>query len=168
MKLSSKLIFIFAFTLSSVAIAEQCENDNAGLRAMALVKVTFSRIDGSSFSVDAKYANNDRTRAAGFQRVCAERVDSTLILFEFDNPLMPRFHMHNVVVPLDIAFIDQDSEIESIQLMNTYSLLLREKPLYGPSRPIIAALEAHKGFYQKHSLDSSSKISWELIDTSGD
>lgn len=165
MKMYSKLIiaFLLAFS-SSPSFAQQCENDNSALQAMSLVKVTFTRADGSTFEVEAKHANTDRTRAAGFQGVCPERVNTTLILFEFNNDLVPQFHMNNVVAPLDIAFIDKDSKVESTQLMNTYSLLLRSKPLYSPSRPIIAALEAHKGFYLKHNIDASSLITWESIE----
>ena len=158
-------VFYFLFIVCSASFAQQCENDNEALRAMQSVNVTFTRSDGSSFSLEAKYANNDRTRAAGFQSVCAERIKSTLILFEFERAIKPSFHMNNVVAPLDIAFIDQDGSVESTQVMNTYSLLLRSKPLYSPSRPVIAALEAHKNFYQKHNIDSSSRISWELIES---
>ena len=156
------IVFLLVFS-SSQLFAQQCENDNAALQSMGRVNVTFTRADGSSFELEAKYANDSLTRAAGFQRVCPERVESTLILFEFEDAMTPQFHMNNVVAPLDIAFIDENGRVESTQLMNIYSLLMVSTPLYSPSRPVIAALEAHKGFYQQHNIDVSSKISWEVV-----
>jgi len=160
--------FFIGFSLFAVpllAFSQECENDNAALQAMGTVKLTITRSDGSLFTLDAKYANSANTRAAGFQHVCVERIETTLILFEFNSPLQPSFHMNNVVAPLDIAFIEKDGSVESTQRMSTYSILLRDKPLYSPSRPVVAALEAHDGFYAQHKIDTSSRITWMAVES---
>lgn len=158
-------IGFYLFAVPLLTFSQECENDNAALQAMGTVKLTITRSDGSLFTLDAKYANNSETRAAGFQHVCAERIATTLILFEFSSLLQPSFHMNNVVAPLDIAFIDKDGSVESTQRMSTYSILLRDKPLYSPSRPVVAALEAHDGFYAEHNIDSSSRITWAVLES---
>ncbi len=137
-----------------------CELDNAALQAMPVIEVTLSREDGSQHSLLAKLANNNMTRAAGFQRVCAETIEAMPILFVFQSEAMPSFHMNNVVAPIDIAFIDKHGEVESIQAMKPYSILQRKKPLYSPKRPVLYAFEVHPGFYEKHDISLGDKMTW--------
>lgn len=153
-----------SYSLSAGAQALLCDITNPSLEAMPALTVEFVRDDGSAFVVTSKLADNNVTRAAGFQRVCESSIAATPILFDFGQPLIPRFHMNNVVAPIDIAFIDQDGKIESIQSMLPYVLGSNDKPLYGPQRPIVAALEGHKGFFTKHRLNLGSTVSWKLSD----
>jgi len=148
--------------LSAAAFAQelQCELNNPALQAMPPLTIEFSREDGSVYRVSGKLADNNTTRAAGFQRVCYSTIEASPILFSFDNELMPKFHMNNVVEPLDVAFIDKNGRIESIQLMKTYVVGALNNPLYGPNRPIVAVFEAHKGFFAKHNLDLKTKVAW--------
>lgn len=138
----------------------ECETDTAALSSMGKAVVTFSRPDGSELEVDVKLADNNTTRAAGFQRVCAETIAATPILFVFPHVTRPSFHMNNVVAPIDIAFIDSEGAIDSIQAMQVYTLVSRDKPLYSPSRPVTAALEAHPEFFSKHDIDLETTVSW--------
>ncbi len=137
-----------------------CEVNNAALQAMPLIKVTLSRKDGSQHSLQAKLADNNSTRAAGFQRVCPETIKAMPILFSFQRESMPSFHMNNVVAPIDIAFIDKRGQIESIQAMKPYSLLQRKKPLYSPNRPVLFAFEVHPGFFGKHGISLGDRMTW--------
>ena len=127
---------------------------------MPPLTIEFSRDDGSVHRVEGKLADNNKTRAAGFQRVCYSTIEASPILFNFDHELMPKFHMNNVVEPLDVAFIDKNGRIESIQLMKTYVLGAVHKPQYGPQRPIVAVFEAHKGFFKKHNLNHKTTVTW--------
>lgn len=137
-----------------------CELDNAALQAMPIIEVTLSRDDGSQHSVPAKLADNNMTRAAGFQRVCAATIEAMPIMFVFQREAMPSFHMNNVVAPIDIAFIDKNDRVESIQAMKPYSMLQRKKPLYSPNRPVLYAFEVHPGFFDKHEIALGDKITW--------
>jgi len=141
----------------------KCELDNDDLRSMPKALVTFTRADGSTFDVQVKAALNGQTRAAGFQRVCQETVSAEPILFVFESEIQPSFHMNNVVATLDIAFIDQDGGIDSIQRMFPYILISTNKPLYSPKGPVKAALETHLGFFKKHELDINSTLTWRLL-----
>jgi len=144
----SKIFMLSALLVCGPAMAE-CEMDNAALQAMKDITVIFTRTDKSQFSITAKYADNNTTRAAGFQRVCSERVDNTAILFHFERALI---------------FIDEQGQVDSIHLMQVYSLLLRNKPLYSSTKPIVAALEARKNFYVDNKVDAGTTITWELIE----
>lgn len=155
------LVLLF---ISGCAMALDCETDNAALRAMDIGSVQVSMADGSQFSFEVKVANTNKTRAAGFQRVCPATIAKTPILFMFPFPLTPRFHMNNVVAPIDIAFIRVDGSIDSIQTMDTYVLGSKEKPLYSAGSDVIAALEGHDGFFAEKNIDTSAKITWSLPD----
>lgn len=151
---------------SSPVIAKgvDCETDNTALSSMGKAIVTFSRADGSEFEVDVKLADNNNTRSAGFQRVCASTIAAEPILFVFAYETRPSFHMNNVVAPIDIAFIDRAGAIDSVQAMQVYVLVNKNKPLYSPSRPVIAALEAHPEFFSKHNIDLDTTVSWRRVD----
>lgn len=140
-----------------------CELDNAALQAMPLIEVTLIRKDGTQHNVLAKLADNNTTRAAGFQRVCAETIAAMPILFVFQREAMPSFHMNNVVAPIDIAFVDKQGRFESIQAMKPYSILQRKKPLYSPNRPVVYAFEVHPGFFQKHNISLGDKMTWANV-----
>ena len=142
-----------------------CEIDNDALQAMPSIDITLMKADGNYYSISAKLADNDVTRAAGFQRVCESTIEAMPILFVFERQVIPSFHMNNVVAPIDIAFIDKRGRIESIQAMKPYNQLLVEKPLYSPKRPVLYALEVHKNFFQKHKISVGSSVSWATAST---
>ncbi len=164
-----KLITTFTFLLLSLTVqwshakGIDCQTDNENLRSMPLSQVTFTRHDGSIFSVQARTANNNKNRAAGFQYVCAETIATTPILFIFERPAQPSFHMNNVVAGIDIAFIRPDSTIDSIQTMKPYVLIMVDKPLYSPSSPAIAAFEAMPNFYKINNIDLNTNVTWQLL-----
>ena len=137
-----------------------CEIDNDALQAMPPIDVTLVHADGTPYSISAKLANNNASRAAGFQRVCESTIEKMPILFVFERETIPSFHMNNVVAPIDIAFIDKRGQIESIQAMKPYNLLLVKKPLYSPKRPVLYALEVHQGFFDQHQILVGSPLAW--------
>lgn len=156
-------LFLVLSGVSSGAHADQCQLDNEALRAMPKAQVTVTRTDGTQQTIPVKLADNFATRAAGFQHVCASVIAAEPILFVFQRERRPSFHMHNVVAPIDIAFIDKNGHIESIYAMQPYSLISLEKPLYSPKGPVVAALETTPGFYQQHAIGLDAVIRWEVL-----
>lgn len=160
---------LFSMMLSAAYVNAKpplCEITNNALVSMPAVQVIATKANGATHSFTAKLANNDFTRAAGFQRVCESTIRKTPILFTFDRAVIPNFHMNNVVVPIDIAFIQQSSAIDVIHKMQPYSVVSIEKPLYRPTKPVVAALETYSGFYADHNIDLTSTISWSNIKSS--
>lgn len=161
MTFNRSLIVLLALLTSSCVHAQvACETDNARLQSMPLIDVTLTRADGSHYTMPAKLADNNANRAAGFQRVCESTIEAMPILFVFERERKPSFHMNNVVAPIDIAFIDKSGGVESIQSMNPYSLIQVKKELYSPKRPVLYALEVHKGFFEKHKISDRSNMTW--------
>ena len=158
-------LFIICLIVSHVGYANNvsCELDNSALQSMSKSLVTFTRNDGSKFEVVVKTADDNAERAAGFQRVCAETIAAEPILFVFNSEFVPKFHMHNVVAPLDIAFITKRGQIDSIQKMSPYILIALDKPLYGPEKPVIGALETYPGFYEENNIKLDATVSWKPL-----
>lgn len=152
--------------VSGCTLAQECQVDNVYLQAMPLSKVSAVNADNESVDFFVRTAVNNQTRAAGFQYVCASTIADKPILFLFDQPGMPRFHMRNVVAPIDIAFIDADGRIESIQAMLPYILGSTLRPLYSPKREVVAALEVKPGFYNENKIVVGSVVNWALIEES--
>lgn len=162
LRLSLLCVFLM-LSWSALAQDTPCEKDNAALKAMYPSMVSFqsnSATEKNIPSITVKTADTNATRSAGFQRVCASTIAATPILFLFARPVTPSFHMNNVVAALDIAFIDEQGKIESIQSMQPYSLLLLKKPLYSPSRAIVAALETRPGFYADNGIVVGDTVTW--------
>ena len=105
---------------------------------------------GIEISLDVLVADDGFERASGFQHICPEVIERTLILFRFPQELSGRFHMQNVHAPLDIAFMGSNGNVESVLLMQTYTQ--DERPLYGPPGRFQYALEARAGFFQSHAI----------------
>lgn len=163
LELKNILALLFFAILSTAANAE-CQMTNEDLDSMAPISITLSKLNGDELVIEGLLANNSRTRAAGFQYVCSERVASTAILFEFQRPTKPSFHMNNVQAPLDIAFINKRGRVDSFHQMKTYPLMAVSKPTYSSKGTIIAALEVREGFFADNNIDPNASISWRPVD----
>ena len=174
-----KFLLIVSFLLASCSSAKEqllpeeqeavsenvlkvsCEMDNKALRAMRDGLVNIATQQGRRFQLEVKIADNNYTRSQGFQRVCADRIAALPILFVFGTPVIPNFHMNNVVAPIDIAFINEQGRIAVIHKMQVYDNS-GYKPRYGPKLPVVAALEVSPSFFEKNSIGSDSVITWEI------
>ena len=112
-------------------------------------RVHLSGPDGRYIELNVRVADEGYERAAGFQHICPEIADDTSIVFLFSSPNIPKFHMRNVYMPLDIAFFDADSVIRSIQTMEPYVLGKRDEKLWSPGTPVVGALEVRGGLFKE-------------------
>lgn len=106
-----------------------------------------------SVPISYRVADTQNEKAAGFQHICARSIEKQQILFVFNKPFKPNFHMRNVWGVLDIAFIDESGVIVDIQTMQPYSLLMPKKPTYAPPTEIKYALEAREGYFKSFGAE---------------
>jgi len=78
------------------------------------------------------------------------------MLFIFPNEESGGFWMKNTYIPLDIAFIDSDKTIFSIQRMLPCSD--DNCPIYYSPKPYRYALEVKAGFFERFGFKEGSKI----------
>lgn len=85
------------------------------------------------------------------------------MLFAFSPPIIPRFWMKNVVIPLDMVFI-HDGEIKSIS-HNVPPCKLDPCPVYGPNVPIDTVIELKGGRASELNLNIGDEIKIKSFDT---
>lgn len=106
--------------------------------------------DSRRVALQVNIADEGDERRAGFQQICPEVADDTAILFLFRQTHIPSFHMNNVYMPLDIAFIDEAGVIRDIQTMSPYVIGKQgQKRLWSPPTPVRAALEVRAGLFSE-------------------
>lgn len=106
--------------------------------------------DSRRIALAVHIADDGNERAAGFQQICPQVAEHTAILFLFERTHIPSFHMSNVHMPLDIAFIDAAGIIRDIQTMSPYIIGKQsQKRLWSPPTPVRAALEVKAGLFSE-------------------
>ena len=131
-----------------------CVDTTREIQSMHLERILLQIDNGAQVALDVRVADDGTERAAGFQHVCPETIDSTLILFRYPSEVGGRFHMQNVHAPLDIAFFDSEGRVISLQRMETYTQ--DHRPLYGPQAAFQYALEAPAGFFEGLGITSTN------------
>ncbi len=94
-----------------------------------------------------RLADSGRLRAAGFQHVPEQATRGEAIYFVYEPPRRPSFHMHNVAVPLTLAWIAPDNRVLEVISIEPGSSGHR------PSGPVRGVLELSPG----HPLISRTK-----------
>jgi len=135
---------------SLAAGAAECVDSTPGIDSMDPVNITLLNDKGKPIELSVLLADDAFERAAGFQSVCPEVIDKTLILFRYPTSIDGKFHMQNVRAPLDIVFFAANGRFIQYEKMETYTQ--DSQPLYGPGRPFQFALEAPVGFFAKHGI----------------
>ncbi len=103
--------------------------------------------------IRAELAANDRTRARGL--MFRERLGpSEGMLFVFSAPSRQCFWMRNTLIPLSIAFIDDDGSIVNIEDMQP-----RSDDSHCSAKPVRYALEMEQGWFAKRGLRAGSQLS---------
>lgn len=141
-----------ALALASLDAGAACQPTTAPLDDMAEAGIVLAGPGERRVRLRVRVADDHRERAAGFQHICPETIETTAIYFVFERPRRPSFHMHNVKAPLDIAFIDADGVIVSIQRMEPYVVGAREQKTYGPQAEVAGALEARAGYFSGEGI----------------
>jgi len=75
------------------------------------------------------------------------------MLFIFETEDYHGFWMKDTVIPLSIAFIDQDGRIVSITDMRPQTL-----DSHVPPRPILYALEVNRGWFSSHGIKTGDVV----------
>jgi uncharacterized protein len=81
------------------------------------------------------------------------------MVFLFDGPVTSEFWMKDTLIPLSIAFWDEDGRIVGIRDMEPCSE--DPCPTYGAPEPYIGALEVNIGFFDDEGVTTGDRI--ELV-----
>ncbi len=116
----------------------------------------FVRDDGTVLrSIDIEFAETDSARARGLMN----RRQLTLgqgMLFLFPDETNRRFWMANTPIPLDIIFVDADSQVVNI-VKRTHPFSQENVLSTGPAQYVV---EVRGGFSDRYGLTEAMRIRW--------
>lgn len=81
------------------------------------------------------------------------------MLFIYDIPNILHFWMKNTLIPLSIAFIDENGMIIDIQDMESYAGQPDDSlPVYTSKSPALYALEMSQGWFKEKNIEPGMKV----------
>ena len=81
------------------------------------------------------------------------------MLFVYEKPDILSFWMKNTLIPLSIAFIDENDTIIDIQDMESYAGQSDESlPVYKSKSPALYALEMSQGWFKEKKIEPGMKV----------
>lgn len=141
-----RYLFGIGMFLGMMSAGWACQPLPPMIQRMAEHQLTVPVMGGGERELPVRVADEPIERAAGFQHVCPEAYQDLNILFVFERPYRPMFHMRNVLAPLDIVFMDEAGSVIDLMTMEP------EGNGYQPSRNAKYALEMRAGLAKEMGL----------------
>jgi uncharacterized membrane protein (UPF0127 family) len=79
--------------------------------------------------------------------------------FLFDSPVQVGFYMKDTLIPLSIAFWDQNLRI--VTILDMTPCRADPCPVYFAQRPYVGAAEASQGFFAEHGIEVGDRVELE-------
>jgi uncharacterized membrane protein (UPF0127 family) len=105
--------------------------------------------------VTVEEADTPAERAHGLMGRTSLGTDEGMV-FVFDGPTDGSFWMKDTLIPLSIAFWDEDGRIVGIRDMEPCTA--DPCPTYGSPEPYVGALEVDQGFFAEHGVVIGDRI----------
>ena len=103
-------------------------------------------------NITAEVAMTDKERSIGLMHRTQMGTHEGM-LFVFERPGVQCFWMKNTLIPLSVAFIDDDGTIVNVDEMKPQTL-----DSHCSDRPVRYVLEMNTGWFKKRALDTGSKL----------
>jgi uncharacterized protein len=142
-------------TIALLALLAGCSNPSEATSSEATLRIDTGWQD---VEVRVEVADTLVERARGLMGRTALDEDAGMV-FLTSWPSETPFWMKNTLIPLSVAFWDQERRIFRIHDMEP----CREEPcpLYEPGAPWIGALEVNQGFFEEHGVEVGDRVSLE-------
>ena len=88
--------------------------------------------------------------------------DDRGMLFLFDRPRLPPFWMKNMLIPLDLVFLDGAGTVVDV-IADVPPCAADPCPNYPPSNPARAVLEINAGSAAAHGIEKGTTIAFERV-----
>jgi uncharacterized membrane protein (UPF0127 family) len=88
--------------------------------------------------------------------------DDRGMLFLFDQPRQPSFWMKNMLIPLDLVFLDGTGTVVDV-IANVQPCAADPCPNYPPSSPAQAVLEINAGGAAAHGIEVGTILRFERV-----
>lgn len=116
--------------------------------------------DGDTVRITAEIAGDADRRAYGLmERPGLPPGHGMIFVYPEPQDSAAAFYMYRTLIPLDIAFLDDEGRILSIRAMEPCRTPNpRLCPRYGPGEPFSAALEMNLGFFERHGVGVGDRV----------
>jgi uncharacterized membrane protein (UPF0127 family) len=142
-------------TLVLVFGAAACGGGQApGEGAVEGPRVAIEAADGTVF-VDVEVADEGIERRFGLMGRASLPADAGMA-FLFPEPTAASFWMKDTLIPLSIAFWDEDGAI--VAILDMQPCPDDECPSYDPGVDFVGALEVNQGFFDEHGIDVGDRV----------
>ncbi|HEU5225764.1 MAG TPA: DUF192 domain-containing protein [Actinomycetota bacterium] len=113
------------------------------------------RTDDGTISLDVQVADTSEERQTGLMgRESLSPYDG--MAFVWQEPLVSTFWMKDTLIPLSIAFWDDDGRIISILDMDPCTE--DPCPTYGPDEPFVGAVEVDRGTFERDGVALGDRV----------
>jgi uncharacterized protein len=155
-KLGLALAFLTATACESEAPVTEIADATVEFGRGAVTIVT----DTDTLSLEVDVAESDAQRARGLmQRESLGESEGMIFLFAAEQPAEGTFYMYNTLIPLSIAFLDEEGRIGSIRHMepctSPYAQWCHQ---YAAGVPFHAALEVNEGYFEAHGVELGDRV----------
>ena len=116
-------------------------------------------LGASFYNIKAEVAQTERQREIGLMYRTAMGPNEGMI-FVFERPGTQCFWMKNTLIPLAVAFIDDEGNV-----INTDEMKPETEDPHCSAKPVRYVLEMNKGWFSKRGIKDGSKITGELFGT---
>ncbi len=149
----SRIMMIMALGLAPM-MAASCAQDLGGVfGAGASEEVAVIETETGNHTFEIEFVDTDEERRLGLMHR-TELAANAGMLFDFGEPQPVSMWMKNTLIPLDMAFIDEQGVIKRIAA-NTTPLSL-ESILSGS--PVVAVLEVNGGIFEKLGIEEGDTV----------
>ena len=141
-----------ASLLLLVAVACGSAEEVSDPNAFAALSI---RTDDGTVSLDVQVADTPEERQTGLMgRESLSPYDG--MAFVWEEPVVGTFWMKDTMIPLSIAFWDDDGRIVSILDMDPCTE--DPCPTYGPDEPFVGAVEVDRGTFERHGVTLGDRV----------
>jgi uncharacterized membrane protein (UPF0127 family) len=140
-------------TIAIVLLAVGCASTTSGGAACSPAPSTVRFAQDARLTVGI--ADTDSTREQGLMGVRTLPPDQGMA-FVWDGPTEATFWMKDTLIPLSIAFVDQNGHV-----LNTDEMAPCDSdpcPTYAPSAPYTTAIEANAGWFEQHGVKAGDEM----------
>ena len=135
--------------LATLALALACGASAAQDRPQKLPAL---RLNAGIHNIDAEVARTPEQRAIGLMNRPAMEPNAGM-LFVFEQPATQCFWMKNTLLPLSVAFVDDDGNIVNIDTMTPQTL-----DSHCSAKPVRYVLEMNEGWFAKRGIKAGTRL----------
>lgn len=111
----------------------------------------------SFYNIKAEVAQTERQREIGLMHRPSMGANDGMI-FVFERAGTQCFWMKNTLIPLSVAFLDDDGTVVNTDEMNPQT-----EDTHCSAKPVRFVLEMNKGWFNKRGIKAGTKVSGELF-----